>query len=316
MKKVLAAAIFPFVLASCGALPQQNSGAQPALQSTARASVKTPFVYITFSFSPAVDQYDAWNKNNHEPVCQIGPINRSGAVNIDGSTLYVSTFTTANVVETFGANCGKQLPETYVDTIGSPSDIAVAGKTLYVANYLNNKQTAANIAVFDVSSRGGNFKPVRQLNDSVAGESEGVALDSAGDVFWSTIDENTGDAQVVEFTGGKMPGKVLKGTQIGTDGPGSVMIDQKSDLLLVDTTTSAIDVFDPPYTSAPVQTIALHGATLRCAMARNYARIYCMDYGNGAVDEYAYPSGTYLYSFTNGISRMAEPLGIAVSAPL
>ncbi len=299
--------------ASPGAFASEQRGAQSSILRTADGK-KTPYVYITFSFSSAVDQYNAYNKENDPPLCQIGPINRSGAVNTDGAnTLYVSTFSGNNVVETFGADCGKQLAQTYVDTIGSPSDLAVTGKTLYVSNFMNEKGNAANIAVFDVHSQGGQFKPVRQLENWAAGESIGIALDSTDNVFWSTVNEKTGVGQVIEFARGNMPGKILKATQLGQDMPGSVMVDAKNNLLMVDSTKNQVDVFAPPYDKAPFATIPLQGATLRCAMMRSNRRIYCMDYGNAAVDVYAYPQGTYLFSFNNGIQKMAEPLGIAVN---
>jgi hypothetical protein len=105
---------------------------------------------------------------------------------------------------------------------------------------------------------------------------------------------------------------VLKDTQIGADLPGGVLLDKKNNLLLIDQTTDAIDIFAPPYKAPASSTISLKGLAGSCALGPSQKRIYCLDYQYGAVDVYRYPEGTYIYSYTNGIDASQGPIGIAI----
>lgn len=299
---------------SGGFAPALHGPVTPQDQTRALPAQQTSFVYVTSSFGTSVSQYKAADKNNSGPVCQVGSIARPGAVATAGTTtLYVATFVTGNQIDTFRADCGKRNPETYLDTIGSPADIAVDGSTLYVSNAKDNNDKLGNIAVYTIESRGGKFKPARQLTSSDGLQGSGIAVDSAHDVFWSVAGREFAYGRVIEFPGGKSPSKTLSGPNIGTDLPGSVLVDTQNNLLFVDGTTGEVLVYAPPYTSGPVQTIALKGQSLHCGFGPAKSQLYCLDYQNSSVDVYGYPSGKWLYTFSNGIQKEAEPVGIAVN---
>jgi hypothetical protein len=109
-----------------------------------------------------------------------------------------------------------------------------------------------------------------------------------------------------------MPGVVLDPTKIGEDFPGGVLVDRSDNLLLVDQNTRSIYVYAAPYTAPAFSTIQLKGTTVYCAMGLHDERLYCLDYEYGSVDAYEYPSGRYLYSYTNGIDSNYDPIGIAI----
>jgi len=165
-----------------------------------------------------------------------------------------------------------------------------------------------------VQSRPGKFKPQRALYDARGGQGEGIAVDANHDVFWSASDTRTGVGAIVEFPKGVMPGHVLAHSAIGAGLPGSVLLDRDGNLLLVNATKNRLLVFAPPYDKGPAATIALNPSSLRCAFGPMQTRIFCLNYQTAAIDVYAYPQGTLLYSYWNGLDRRAEPVGISAGS--
>jgi hypothetical protein len=226
-------------------------------------------------------------------------------------TLYVAgAFGTHIGVATFGPNCGGG-GATFADTIGEPQDPVVDGTTLYLTTIDNGSQ-AASILVYNLKTGSG---PIRQLTDPNAGLGLGVAVDSHHNLFWATNNPWSLGGQVIEFRGEKMPGLLLKATTIGSDYPGGVLVDKSNDLLFIDQTAAVLYVYAPPYDAAPKRKLLLRGPAEYCALGSPQRRIYCLDYEYDSVDAYTYPSGKYLYSFSNGIEGSKGPVGIAIQSP-
>ena len=78
--------------------------------------------------------------------------------------------------------------------------------------------------------------------------------------------------------------------------------------------TGLASALTPPYTGTPV-TSQLMGASIWCPLDREKRHIYCGDADNGAIDVYAYPAGSYLYSFTKDLSAGALVTGVAPDPP-
>jgi hypothetical protein len=93
------------------------------------------------------------------------------------------------------------------------------------------------------------------------------------------------------------------------------MFDRHDNLLLVNQTHPAILVFAAPYTKKAVATLPLKGTTVECAMSSRGDRLFCADYEFGSVDAYAYPTGKYLFSYTNGLEAQDGLTGIALQPP-
>lgn len=269
-----------------------------------------------------IDVFRTNNRKNEGPICQVGPVKQAAGMTLDQTgTLYVAeeflnsggvaTFKTA---ETGGSMCGSSGPS-FNDPYGNNGqlDPAVDGKRLYLANSTDGIGVPATVVIYDVHR-----PPAAQgeLSDPTVDEGFAVAVDSRHNLFWSNTNKWTSGGQVIEFHNEKMPGTVLKDTQIGADLPGGVLLDKKDNLLLIDQTADTIDIYAPPYNAPASSTISLKGLAGSCALGMSQKQIYCLDYQYGAVDVYTYPKGTYVYSYTNGIDASEGPIGIAIqSAP-
>jgi hypothetical protein len=58
--------------------------------------------------------------------------------------------------------------------------------------------------------------------------------------------------------------------------------------------------------------VSVKGWTVYCAVGLHEERLNWLDYEYGSVDVYAYPSGAYVYSYTNGIDPSFNPMGTAI----
>lgn len=261
------------------------------------------YTYISEMSATTVNAYQTGNRENGGPVCEVGPVRFAEGITVDGSgTLYVVTHFQRSIgVATFAPNCGKAGP-TYVFPHGGPDDPAVDGKTLYVT------EPSDRINVYDLSRR---RYPIRKLSHPAVAEGIGLAVDSHHNLFWATLAHAWMEGQVIEFSGGKMPGKLLKATRIGTDFPGGLLFDRDDNLLLVDQTAREVFIYASPYDAPAFQSIPLKGAGAFCALDAKQTHLYCLDYQYGEVDAYRYPDGAYLYSYNTGIGY--SPIGIAIA---
>jgi hypothetical protein len=268
-------------------------------------------IYVGQEFAKTIGEYRAFNPRNGAPVCETPPVTSPEGMTTDAAgTLYTTAlFRGAKAgVATFGRNCGEAGP-TFNDPDGEPDDPVVDGDTLYLTNLVDTGQTAATINVYKI---GGGSSPIGKLSAASVQVGIGVAVDSHHNLFWSNLTGYTTGGQVIEFFGGAKTREGVVIISIGSDFPGGVLLDHADNLLLIDQNRNAIYVYAQPYSAPPFSTIPLKGTAVFCAMGLQQRRLYCLDYEFGSVDVYAYPSGTYIYSYTDGINVEDEPTGVAI----
>ncbi len=242
-------------------------------------------------------------KNQPPAVCE--PADSTNGIRVDrDGNLWVPNGR-ANTTTEYAPNCGAA-EVTIPDPTGEPADVAFDRRGLVYIMNLNDKSGPPTVNVYTTSG-----KHVRTLSDPSFSVPMGVESDTKGNVFVSNL---TGSNQgiVVEFAQGKMPGKQLSGVTLGL--PGVPAFDSKDNLVIGDWEHLTINVFAPPYDSAP-KTYAMMGASIWCPLDRQERHIYCGDGANGSVDVYAYPSGTYLYSDTADLSPSGLVTGVAPAPP-
>jgi len=211
----------------------------------------------------------------------------------------------ANTTTEYAPNCGAAL-QTIADPTGEPADVGFDKKGhVYILN-LNDVSGPPTVNVYTAAG-----KQIGTLSDPSFSVLFGVGSDSLGNVFVSNLTSNN-VGNVVEFPGGKMPGTALSGVSLGL--PGTPAFDSSNNLVISDWFRFTIDVFAPPYNSAPT-TSTLKGSSIWCPLDHHEKHILCGDADNGSIDVYAYPGGTYLYSYTSGLSPSALVTGVAPSPP-
>lgn len=260
----------------------------------------------------AVAQFGAnevlWFKEldrGNAPPQNCEPATAANGIGIDsGGNLWIPNGQ-ANTTTEYAPDCGAA-ELTITDTTGEPADVAFDNSNhVYILN-LNNVSGAPTVNVYTHSG-----KYVRTLSDPSFNILFGVHSDTKGNVFVSNLTSNN-IGNVVEFKGGKMPGAQLSGPQLGL--PGVPALDRHGNLIIADWLNMTIDVFAPPYSTSP-KTFALMGQSIWCPLGRYEKRIFCGDAQNGAIDVYEYPSGTYLYSYTSGLSPNNLVTGVAPYPP-
>ena len=272
------------------------------------------YTYVASQHGRTINGFATDNHTNNPPVCQIpNNYDPEGIATDAAGTLYVTaSFPGAKVgAATFSSACGPPGQRLY-NSHGLPVDIAVDGTTVYIANLNDGLAVPATIEVHSFRSTYTTY----QLSDKTAYAGLGIAVDKHHNVFWSNATQEFNSGQVIEFPAGRMPGIVLTATKIGSDWPGGVLIDNSGRLLQVDQTSKMLYVYDAigsqPGTLTARRSIRLMGTSVFCAFWRGERRFSCLDYEHGSVDVYAYPSGTYAFSYTSDLSRRDDPIGIAI----
>ncbi|MEO9171068.1 MAG: hypothetical protein ABI282_09745 [Candidatus Baltobacteraceae bacterium] len=147
--------------------------------------------------------------------------------------------------------------------------------------------------------------------DTVLGQNysqvNGVALDTAGNVF-VTWESNTGRVgRVREFTGGRN----FKGHFLPPvfKYPYAVAIDSAGNVVVSDVRAPAVEVFAPG-AKTPKYTFAQTGDPLHIAFDASGKHLFVADAIANEIDEYAYPAGTIVNTINFPGSQLD---GIAVS---
>jgi hypothetical protein len=254
--------------------------------------------------SSSILWFKANDRTNSPPVvCE--PASSTNGIRIDRyGNLWVPNGR-ANTTTEYAPHCGAA-KLTIPDPTGEPADVAFdhLGQ-VYIMN-LNNVSGKPTVNVYTIMG-----KHIRTLSDPSFEVPMGVESDVKGDVFVSNLTgSNVGI--VVEFPQGKMPGKQLSGIHLGL--PGVPAFDSHENLVIGDWLALTINVFAPPYTGKPT-TFPMKGQSIWCPLDHYETHIYCGDAQNGAIDVYAYPSGTYLFSDTADLSPSALVTGVAPAPP-
>ena len=284
------------------------------------------YAYVSQFYGTTINGYRSSNKRDGAPVCRVPAVQYVNGIAVDQTgKLYVPQEVPSQsggeygIITVYGPRCGrlmKTLSSTY-----PLLNAAIDGSTVYGMDNVGASPTLVSVYA------GGATSPTGYLNGPTDGSGHptingyAIAVDGQHDVFVSVYaPDSDWNSEVIEFPGGQMPAIELTGTLwIGADFPGGVLVDKNANLLVVNpNNNSSLAVYAPPYTSAPIRTIPFNGGASYCALNRPETRLYCTDYEYGTVDVYKYPSGLYLYSFSNGLAQNNVPEGIALqpAAPL
>jgi len=261
-------------------------------------------VYVG-QFKAADNVYALPNKKNVPPKCTIAGVGVNGLGVNPAGVLFLPQGGTRTVTTYFKGSC-TQTVLTLDDPDGQPSDVAFASTgTTYVTNIFGVNGAPGNVAVYPKGAR----SPSRTLTDASMNEVLGIATDSKNNVYVSYINTNNG-SKIIEFPHGQMPGQILHITAntfiIG------ITFDDKQDLIAVDAGAGAVLVYAIPYRGAPTSSFATRGESVDGKLDSQSMHIYLSDLGQGTVDVFAFPTGTYLYSFNNGLSQANDVEGIGV----
>ncbi len=192
----------------------------------------------------------------------------------------------------FGPHCGNAV-NTLTDPAGNqPQGLAVDGTTVYA---IDASTRDPQIQVF----ADGATSPTGTLSDPSITQAFSVAADASHDVFLSYYNGGAGNDSVIEFPAGAMPGTILPMT-----GGNALLVDKAQNLLYVGDNGNPccqINVYAPPYTGSPSQTLTLKSVLGRsgptyCSLNRASTRLECGDNLYQTMDIYEYPSGAYVYS--------------------
>jgi len=252
-------------------------------------------VYVGQFSAAAINLYGLPNKHNKAPRCTDGPSSAPNGLGYDASTrtMWDPDGGSRSLIP-FSANCGGA-GTAIAESNGQPSDIAVDGNTIYVAD---NSLSTIDIYV------GGVYTGALS-NSACSGGGFGDAVDQHN-VFQACT---TG--VIVEYAGGAGGGTPLSLTGLGA--PIGMSFDNKHDLIVTDLATG-IAVYAPPYSGSPMAAAPTVGSSTYNQVNAANTALYVGDYANGTADVYAYPSLTYQYSISNGLSASLTVEGIAVDS--
>jgi hypothetical protein len=276
----------------------------------ARQARARKYVFVSqFSGTP-VQGYHLNNKKNGPPVCSLPGQSVNGIATDRAGDLWVPSGTGGGqgYTQEYAPNCGAAMQK-ITDPNGQPADVGFDSKhNVYILNIFDASGHPGSVNVYNAHG-----SLIRSLTDPSFSELIGIATDNHDNVFVSNRDSQ-GKATVLEFARGKMPGTLLSAITPGL--PGAPQLDRANNLIITDWQAYTLNVYAPPYTQAPTVT-PMHGLSLWCPLNHREDRLYCADLG-GSVDVYKYPGGTYLYSFTNGLSPSGFATGSAIqpAAPL
>ncbi|MGB8964451.1 MAG: hypothetical protein WCB99_02310 [Candidatus Cybelea sp.] len=257
-----------------------------------------------FSGTP-VQEYPLQNKKNGPPLCSLSGESVNGIAVDPAGNLWVPSGTGGGqgFTQEYAPHCGKPMLK-ITDNDGQPADAGFdSHRNVYILSIFGKSGASGSVDVYNSTGT-----LLRNLSDSTFSELIGIATDSHDNVFVSNRQSN-GDANVLEFRHGKMPGAVLGAITLGL--PGAPQLDKSNNLIITDWDALTLNVYAPPYTGSPTVT-PMVGLSLWCPLDRKETHLYCAN-TSGSVDVYDYPSGTHAYSFTNGLSPSGFASGSAVA---
>jgi hypothetical protein len=309
---VTAIAAFLAACSSSVAPPLSANGTGPAsalashsVSPAAQSAGGKPKAAVYIASDAGVAAFTRRNDSKKGPLCAISTSGQPYGMGVDpAGNLWVALNDQNNYsVQEYGPDCGKA--ETTLSVPGFPSDVTLdVNGTAYVSLFVSTGSGPAAVAVYP----SGATSPSAVLTDPSLVVADYVAVDGGGDIFVATY-LPTKNYGIIEFPGGKMPATVLPLTGIGQ--AGSLFFDRRGNLLVDDIGVhpDQIKVFPPPFSGAPARTFPLKQPAEACTLGQHQERVYCGSDSVPGIDVYAYPSGNYLYSDTNGI--MDGATGIA-----
>ncbi|HVR46578.1 MAG TPA: hypothetical protein VMT95_08110 [Candidatus Binatia bacterium] len=210
--------------------------------------------------------------------------------------LYVSNINARNVTEYLR---GGRLPICrYSDRLIDPIDVTTDDQgNVYVDDFNNFRPTG----YIDKYAQCHNKVIARH---AIKSGPEGVAVDSAGDLFVAYYNGAFGGFE--EFLKGKSKPKLL--TAVVTK-PGGIVLDKKGNLI-ADDQAGSIDIIPPPYAKPKLLVGGLYDP-FRLALNKDETRLFSADSGSASVTIYSYPDADLLETVSGGSFTTVE--GVAIS---
>jgi hypothetical protein len=252
-------------------------------------------VYAGQFSASVINEYGLPNKHNKAPRCTDGPTSAVNGLGYDSTTrtLWDPDGGTRTLIP-FKKNCGGA-GTPISEANGQPSDIAVDGNTLYVAD-----NSASTIDIYTGGVYTGSLSNGACSTDFV----DAVDQHNVFEACQSDV--------ITEYPGGTGGGTVLGIT--GMTLPGGITFDNAHNLIVVDLLANEILVYAPPYSGAPTSSGADVGESTYVAINAANTALYVGDFANSSIDVYSYPSLAYEYSITNGLTPGDDTEGVAVDS--
>ncbi len=120
---------------------------------------------------------------------------------------------------------------------------------------------------------------------------EGVAVDKSGDVFVAFYNEDNGEGQIEEYSGG-LSG--CDGTTLGVTlvFPGGMVLDKSGNIVVCDQDNESVDIIDPPYSSVSGTLGSGYSDPFHVTINKNNKQAYVANYGDADVLVLSYPGGS------------------------
>ena len=252
-------------------------------------------VYVGQFGATVVNEYGLPNKHNKAPRCTDGPTSAVNGLGYDSATrtLWDPDGGTRSLIP-FAKDCGGA-GTAIAESNGQPSDIAVDGSTLYVADN--------SLSTIDVYTNGNYTGSLS--NSACSGGGFADAVDQHNVFQACTV------GVIVEYAGGSGGGTAL--ALSGLAAPIGMSFDKQHNLIVIDL-VNGILVYAPPYSGGPSSSGSLAGESTYGMINAANTDVYVGDVTNGSADVYSYPSLAYEYSITNGLSSGNTVEGIAVDS--
>jgi len=263
--------------------------------------------------STAVNVYPANDPTNIGPTCYVPlvqgqPFGQDLSIDQRGH-LWVPY---GGVITEYGRRCGPSGDVTVIKTLtdryagsGGPTTVAFAPDgTVYVDNETGFGGDG-NVAVY----HSGATSPYDLLYPPhPISQVANIAVDANGNLYmmWSLY---PGGISVT--AAGKRKAAMLNLT--GVSSPVGMAFDNAQNMLVLDIGGPDIAIYAPPYSGSPTATIPLKANHFEYfALDRANKNLYVAAWDTAAVQVYGYPSGTYEYSVSAGLSPNSQWLGVAV----
>lgn len=254
-------------------------------------------VYAASFSATSINLYGLPNKNNKAPRCMDNGVSAVNGINVDQATRILwDPDGGSRTIIPFSKNCGSE-GTPLSEPNGQPSDVAFGGTTLYVAD--------VSTSAIDVYPKGSTSPQSSLTNSAITGNAFSDGADS-GNVF-----QESSLGVIVEYTGAQEPGTALSLSGLAI--PVGMCFDKNHNMIVIDI-SNGILVYAPPYSGSPTKTQATVGESVYAHLNAANTDLYVGDFQNGAVDVYSYPSLTYQYSITNGLSQANDVEGVAVDS--
>jgi hypothetical protein len=268
---------------------------------TLRLAKPTVNVYVSAFGNPnEIPEYLVPNRRNLQPECYVFQIYYPNGIGVNAQHILYAPVPFGQVLE-FNPKCGA-----VAATVTLPAGRDNQGTDVAF-------DSKAKIAYVDTVEDGvypipfGSTTPGSPLTCNAYSLSFAVATDSKGDVF-AAGQTSTGSV-VVEWAGAKGACQTLGVTGFGTIN--GLTMDAKDNLIDIDD-SAGILVWASPYNGAPTRVIKEMGASAYGKLDAGNRILYVADYQNLTADAYDYKTGTYNYSWNQGLPETGTIEGIAV----